>query len=353
MKTLIIGYNHPYNDKRVLRTVNALKKKGKVFYQYSGKRPYKTEGVESYPVKKKQLPGNRFTKRLRFDTKILEMVDKLDYDIAYFHYFPASMPLRIYKQVKKRNKKLIFDLHEIFADQFLPEKFSFLNPLMWRILSEQFSLCDGLISISDEALEYMFKKTGVTKPSLVVKNLAKYNLVLNGKKDRNKEIVIVGKTSKNLHNTYSFIERLKKGGFSFKSIGIDTELADKKLPFLPYKDMMKEISKSAFSLVSYQNRKNPNYSNEIYSLPNKFFDSLAAGTPIIINNRFVSMKKIIDYTNSGIVLNFEDDMVQNVKKIFLAWDNYNILLESLKKNQEYFAWNKAKENELINFVTSV
>ncbi|WP_268766433.1 hypothetical protein [Kosmotoga arenicorallina] len=36
MKTLIIGYGHPFDDKRVMRTVMALKKLGTVYYQYAG-----------------------------------------------------------------------------------------------------------------------------------------------------------------------------------------------------------------------------------------------------------------------------------------------------------------------------
>ena len=36
MKTLVIGYGHPFNDKRVMRTVKALRKLGTVYCHYYG-----------------------------------------------------------------------------------------------------------------------------------------------------------------------------------------------------------------------------------------------------------------------------------------------------------------------------
>jgi hypothetical protein len=353
LKTLIIGYNHSYNDKRVLRTVNALKKKGKVFYQYSGKRPYRSEGVECYPIKKKQLPGNRFTKRLRFDTKILEMVDKLDYDIAYFHYFPASKPLKIFKHVKKRNKKLIFELHEIIPEQFLSDKFSYLKPLLWNIIKKEFKLCDGLVAVSNEVFIYMTNKTKITKPFFILPNYANFSINPISKNKRKKRIIIVGGSQRKVDIDNGLVSRLKNEGFIITSIGIRSDIADEVLPFMEYNYMMKEISESAFSLMSFKSRKNPNYVNDIYSLANKFFDSLAAGTPVILNNRFVSMKKYIEKTKAGIIVNFNNEPDVILNKIRKMWNNYSELLSSLEKHNHVFTWNKAKEDKFVRFIEQV
>ena len=111
------------------------------------------------------MPGRgKLIKRIRLDREILKLVKELDYDLAYFHSFPASQPIKLFREVKKRGKKLLYDLHEIMPVQFLPEKYSFLNPVLWRILKAQLSLVDGVIGVSDEAMKMMFEKTGIARP---------------------------------------------------------------------------------------------------------------------------------------------------------------------------------------------
>ncbi|SHH28071.1 glycosyltransferase [Thermosipho atlanticus] len=355
IKILVIGYTHKYNDKRVFRTVNAFKKIGKVYYQYAGIEKHDESNLTTFPMK---IPptSNRlgFYKEIYgFDSKILNLVKNLDYDIAYFHYFPITMPLKIFKEVKKRKKTLIFDLHEIIPEQFLSEKYEKLKRTMWWIFKKQLKLCDGIVSISEEALNFMLNRTKVKIPNMIVENYALIKIHPLSLNERKKEIVIVGSTDRNIETSKKLYFNLKKLGFLIKTIGLDVELADIKLPFLPYEKMMKEISKSFFTMITYQNRKDPDYPNEKYSLPNKFFDSLAAGTPVILSSRFLSMKKILEQLNVGVVLDLRDNIETNMDKILHNINDYPNLIESIKRNIDKFVWNETKEKEFLDFVISL
>lgn len=353
MKTLIIGYNHHFNDKRVMRTVKSLRKLGTVYYQYAGNSKKSIDGVISVPLKKPWSKNSleRYKQRRKFDKEILKLVETLDYDFAYFHYFPASRPVKVFKAVKKRGKSLIYDLHEIIPVQFLPEKFSWITPMMWTIFRRQLSLSDALISVSQEAMDFMLMKSRVTKPFLIVKNYANY--AFGFKREKKKEIVIAGKSSRNNDLISEILISLKNEGFSFKSIGIKSDLADVNLPFLPYDEMMDELSKSAFSIIAYQNRKLPDYPNEVFSLPNKFFDSLAAGTPVIVNSRFQSMVSLVEKYNVGIVIDTTQSVRSITNKIIKAWNHYETFLDAIKMNAEHFVWNEKKEREFIDFILEV
>lgn len=336
-----------------MRTVDAFRKTGEVYYQYAGTKKNEIDNVSCLPIKKPESNKKNvfYSQRRAFDNEILKFVEELDYNLAYFHYFPSTLPLKIFRTIKKRGKSFIFDLHEIIPEQFLPEKFSYLNPIMWKIFKKQIQISDGLVTISTEAMEFMSKKTEISKPYIIVENYAKKSTIRRNKK--NKEIIVVGKSSRNNSSIFKILTQLKNKGFRIKSIGINLDIADINLPVLPYDEMMEEISKSAFSIIAYQNRKDPTYPNEVFSLPNKFFDSLAARTPIILSNRFESMRKIIDETGTGITIDLNNSAEKSVEKILTAWNSYENFQTSLEKNQDRFVWSEDKENNFIDFAKMI
>lgn len=164
MKTLVIGYGHQKDDKRVSRSVSALKKLGPVHYQFwrtaaDEQSEQRGNGVILHPLSRDQMRGfGKYAKRLNFDREVLRLVSELDYDLVVFHFSPAFFPVKVFAEAKKRKKKIIYDLHEIMPEQRLPEKAGLLKPFLWTILKTQFSLSDGVISVSQEAIDYMFKR---------------------------------------------------------------------------------------------------------------------------------------------------------------------------------------------------
>ncbi|MGB9615385.1 MAG: glycosyl transferase family 1, partial [Fervidobacterium sp.] len=170
---------------------------------------------------------------------------------------------------------------------------------------------------------------------------------------KKKEIVFVGKIPRKLREEKQIIKNLIEKGFKFKVIGMDTsELED--IPhtstgLLPYDKMLEEIAKALFSLVSFSTINKRDYVNDIYSLPHKFFDSLAAGTPVIVKDSFVSMKKIVERLGIGVVID-PTDVNFSVQKVLVASENYQKYIENVEKYKNLFVWDENKEREFIDFI---
>jgi len=356
LKTLVVGYNHTWKDKRVMRTVETFSKLGHVYYQFSGgidlSAAQHNSDIQNFSLCRDEMPGtNKVIKRIRLDREILRLVEELDYDLAYFHSFPASQPVKIFREVKKRGKKLLYDLHEIMPEQFLPERLSFLNPVLWKVLKNQLSSADGVIGVSEEALRMIFEKTGIEKPNLCLPNYATSGVSLENCV-KNAEITVVGLTNRNFCINDRVLKTLKKD-FRIVSIGAPCDFADEELPFMEYKSMMERLSKAKFTLLAHHSRSDLNFANDIYSLPNKFFDSLAAGTPVILAKRFISMKRIVEETNTGIVLNLIEDPDEDLRKLQNALDHYDEYIENLKIHKHEFVWDESKEAVFKDFVLSI
>ncbi|HDP76670.1 MAG TPA: hypothetical protein ENN47_00495 [Mesotoga infera] len=355
MKTLVVGCDHSCKDKRVMRTVEIFSKLGKVYYQFSGSNDLSIAqpkgDIQCFPLSRDEMPGrHKLIKRVRHDQEILRLVQDLDYDLAYFHSFPASQPVKIFREVKKRGRKLLYDLHEIMPEQFLPERLSFLNPVLWKVLKTQLSLVDGVIGLSEEALRMMFEKTMIDKPKLCLPNYAATGVSLETNV-KNAEIAVVGGTHRKISIDGSLLKEIKRN-FKLISIGTTCSIADEQLPFLEYDLMMDRLSKARFTLLAFQTRSDPQYPNDIYSLPNKFYDSLAAGTPVIIGKRFVSMKKIVEETQTGVVLNLLEEP-KEPSLILNALDSYDCYLDNLRANYDKFVWDNSKEEDFVDFITSI
>jgi len=107
-----------------------------------------------------------------------------------------------------------------------------------------------------------------------------------------------------------------------------------------------------FSLLSFSTTNKKSYSNDIYSLPNKFFDSIAAGTPVIINEHFVSMKKYVGGDRIGVIID-SGNVEEAIEKIEKYVEDYDENLERLMSVQDKYVWDEKKEQEFINFILEV
>ncbi|WGS66038.1 glycosyltransferase family protein [Marinitoga aeolica] len=363
MTILIIGYMHPKYDKRVLRTVKALSKENKVIYQYwtnNDETEYEESNVTYIPIKyTKNIQANPMIKlknRRKLDKKIVNMIKNYDYDILYMHHFLASRPLEPFKIAKKRNKKIIYDIHEYHPENFLNNlsgiKKQIKEKALWKIFEKQLILSDKLVFVSTDMQKDVYQKLNIHNDYFIQKNYAEISVE---KKEIIKEISFVGKINRNLDDEKEILKKLIQKGFKFKIIGMESEYF-KDIPhehtnFLPYEDMMKELSKSAFSLISFNTIKNREYKNDIFSLPNKYYDSIASETPVIVKNTFISMAKEVEKYNIGVVIN-PKKVEESVDKIIKAYENYDELLENIRKYKHEFIWTEKKEKEFVNFVLS-
>ncbi|KAF2955576.1 glycosyltransferase [Marinitoga sp. 38H-ov] len=362
MTIFIIGYMHPKYDKRVYRMVKSLSKKNKVIYQYitnKNEEEYFKDNIKYIPIKYKINFENKIKEvksRGKFDKKIIQLIREFEYDILYMHHFLTTKPVLPFKIAKKRNKKIIYDIHEYHPENFLNNlsgiKKQIKEKVLWKIFEKQLNLSDKLIFVSKDMQKDIYQKLNIHNDYYIQKNYAEISIQ---SKEKIKEISFVGKINRNLEDEKEILKKLIQKGFKFRIIGMESEYF-KDIPhdytkFLPYEDMMKELSKSLFSLISFNTVKNRNYKNDIFSLPNKYYDSIAAETPVIVKNTFISMAKEVEKYNIGIVIN-PKNIDESVDKIIKAYENYEELLENIRKYKHEFVWTEEKEKEFVNFVLS-
>ncbi len=109
------------------------------------------------------------------------------------------------------------------------------------------------------------------------------------------------------------------------------------LPKKPYKELMKYTAAAEIGLTLDKDT-NINYR---YSLPNKLFDYIHAGTPVLASP-LPEIKKIIDKYNVGITIESHDPMHIAQKIAFMIENNLKVKLEeNLKKAAGELNW----ENE--------
>ncbi|MGJ8454510.1 glycosyl transferase family 1 [Pseudothermotoga sp. U03pept] len=358
MKILVVGYMHRKNDKRVYRTVKALSKYAKVIYQYmtdTKESEYEEGNIRYLPIEwREDINTNallKFWKRRKLDKIIMDLIQRTDFDILYMHHFLPSKPLEPFRYAKRMGKKIVFDIHEYHPENFLSNLKALLYELktsvMKKIFEKQIELADKLIFVSPEQMRYSLGEK--RKEALVVPNYANMSVRSDEKRE---EIVFVGKSARAVEDELLIIEELTKRGFTFKIIGMDSalfkDLKHVHMGFLPYGEMMMELATARFSLISYI----PSGSeplNYAFSLPNKFYDSIAAGTPVIVKDTFVSMARIVQELGIGVVINTED-INGSVRKILKAYESYDKLIQNVDKYKDRFVWDEKKEKEFVDFV---
>ena len=367
MKILIIGYTHPKYDKRVFRTVKTLAMNHEIIYQYLANNDevqYKEGNITYLPLSNKIIPEENEIRKLLdrkpFDKKISELVMGLDYNILYMHHFLATKPLEPFKIAKKRGKKVVYDIHEYHPENFLAGLNGIAGnikiTIMSHIFKKQLELSDLCIFVSEEMVKDVLRNSAISnKKIFLLPNYASMSIEPDASKKR-KEIIYVGKITRQLDDEKKIVGRLVEHGFSFRIIGMDSsEFADiprTYTPFLPYEEMMEEISKASFSLISYNTVENRKYKNDIFALPNKFFDSIAAGTPVIVKESFVSMAKQVRDLGLGVVIN-PLNVEESMQKILDAYNNYDTILKNIETHQDEFVWNQSREEEFIRKIEEV
>jgi glycosyltransferase involved in cell wall biosynthesis len=170
---------------------------------------------------------------------------------------------------------------------------------------------------------------------------------------KTKTISFVGKTARGLENEIKVLKALIKKGYEFKIIGMDAanfeNIEHTYTSFLPYEEMIEELSKTSFSLISYTLNEDEIPLNFVFSMPNKFFDSIAAETPVIVNENFKSMANLVKKYGIGVLIN-PKNIEESVEKIEKAYENYDEMIENIRKYKHEFVWTEEIEKDFVDFV---
>lgn len=251
-----------------------------------------------------------------------------------------------------KNKPLIYDSHELFTESTQLYKRNFVKKI-WEIIENFcFPHVDTFITVSEPIVTFYKKK--YKKPIYIIRNLPmrfytdnklshskdKFTLVMQGNVNIRRGYEEVVLSLKYLDNVYLYIIGNGDAIDKINKIVSIEKLNDKVrlISRLPYQEMMKYTSSADVGLCI----ENPNFLNSYYSLPNKIFEYIQAGIPIIATS-LPEIKKIIDKYNVGILI--DDPSPEEIAHVVNELKNNKILYNKLKENAKIAAPELSWENE--------
>lgn len=260
-------------------------------------------------------------------------------------------------------KKLVYDTHEYFTGVPEIQNRYFVKKVWSGIEKFLFPKVKHVFTVNESISELYFKEYK-SRP-LVIRNLPE-KIIINKLKSRkdlglpeNKKVVILQGSGINIHRGAEelleaiaiqdklFLCVVGKGDVinNLKKRSSKPDLISKVLfvDALPYEKMM-QYTINADVGVSLDKPNNLNYLN---SLPNKVFDYLKVGIPIVCSD-LVELSKIINIYNCGILIkNHQPKSILTALNSVLDEKNYSIFKAAALKVNNELNWENESES-LIN-----
>jgi len=265
-----------------------------------------------------------------------------------------------YMVSKIRKIPLVYDSHEYFTGVPEIQKRPFVKWVWTTIERSVFPHLRNVLTVSDSIAEKYAGQYGI-KPVTIrncsdssegIKNFTHEEMGI----DRGNLIVVLQGTGINAdRGGEELIEAIRMtDGVTLLVIGSGDllpllkvkvnalNISDKVkfIPTLPWNEMMR-YTKSADAGLSLDRDTNLNYS---FSLPNKLFDYISAGIPVIAGN-LQEVRKIIEENECGIII--PDISPTEISKAIIRLRDDRLLLNKLKQNafkgSEKLSWERESE----------
>ena len=283
------------------------------------------------------------------------------HDIYHANDLDTLLPMWLVSSIYR--KKLVYDTHEYFTGVPEIQNRYFVKKVWSGIEKFLFPKVKHVFTVNESISELYFKEYK-SRP-LVIRNLPEKKIInkLKSRKDlglpENKKVVILQGSGINIHRGAEelleaiaiqdklFLCVVGKGDVinNLRKRSSKPDLISKVLfvDALPYEKMM-QYTMNADVGVSLDKPNNLNY---LYSLPNKVFDYLKVGIPIVCSD-LVELSKIINIYNCGILIkNHQPKSILTALNSVLDEKNYSIFKAAALKVNNELNWENESES-LIN-----
>lgn len=316
------------------------------------------------------IPVHKFSRLKRMRKTVDEVYKKsLEIDADVYHLHDPEL-LRIALRLKKKGKKVIFDIHENVALQikskpYIPSIFRGFIGFMYRML-EKFILpkLDGLILAEDSYLPYY---DNLNKNISIVLNMPQHEKFdsFQGTGVKKDELFYIGSISeaRGIITTLNAIKILKDRDVSvkFNCVGVVpgwleshpllTALSDRvimhgRLPLYEGLEYAKSAKIGLSILKPIENYKN--------SFSTKTFEYMAMGLPVITSN-FKLYKDVIEFNHTGLCINPQDplELANSIERLLKDDDLCKTMGENgIQLIAEKYNW-KNEEAKLFNLYQTI
>ena len=283
---------------------------------------------------------------------------------VYHCHEPDSLLVAIIIKIIKKNCKIIYDVHEHWPSEIaygwfkiktkiLRRPFEFLVDLIERTMVK---FADGVIVVSESVGE-RFRSKGYT----LIENVPLLSFSANPESLKDSDLVLMGGDLQSFHGLEEILSAMlevKKSypGIKLKIVGnikidikniiIEKNLTDNVIftGFLPLEDMYREISKAKAGIIILKNE----YYNSYIGLPNKLFDYMLCGIPVIASD-FPEIRRVVRKARCGILVNPTD--IKEIAEAILYLLNNPEIARKMGLNGRMFIeremnWEKIEEKLL-------
>ena len=269
-----------------------------------------------------------------------------------YHSHDLSTLLVGYIGAKINNAKLIYDSHELCVEMSHGIKKS-----IWRLLEQiLIKQCNFVLTVNKSIAKELATRYNTKMPTILL-NAAPYKKLAKKKNNYPYRIVYEGIYAKDrsLDKIIEAAPYIRNGILVF--IGEGTEerslkkLCDKlkvneRVRFLrpiPREKLISFISSCDIGLAIYSK----DSLNNFYATPNKLFEYIMAGIPIIGSN-FPEMKNIIEGEGIGLTVDPDNpvEIASSINKLIEDEFRYNEMQKNLERARQKYNWER-EEKKLI------
>ena len=301
-------------------------------------------------------------KRLARMTKMVHRVYEkaIEADADIYHLHDPEL-LRIVRKLKKRGKKVVYDAHEDLPKQILKKHWVPLRvrkPLasIIKLYENRISAIVDLVIAATPSIAKRFKMLNAN--TVDVNNyplLTEMTVKQSGSYNKKKEICYFGGISQ-LRGISYLVKALGKTTVKLNLVGSYSPQAYReellKLPewnrvielgWVDRAQLHKTANRCIAGVVTYQPAP-----NNLEALPNKLFEYMAFGIPVIASN-FPHWREIVEGNECGICVNPEDPhaIANAINELTLDIEKANIMgIRGQKLIREKYNWEK-ESNKLI------
>jgi glycosyltransferase involved in cell wall biosynthesis len=314
------------------------------------------DGVKIIPLK---APRNRIVRMTKTLLECYHKAVKVDADLYHFH---DPELIFVGWLLKKKGKKVIYDVHE---DYFATIKTKFWIPRIFRSIiykiyvlldSKIVKKFDGIISAWPRIHEHYINNSIY---STLVRNYPDLKINKIIKSNKSNKIAYIGGISeeRGIKEIIKALEILPKslnvmlelcGSFNSKKLEEEIILSSgwRRVNYhgwVNQKEANKIINECIAGLIIFHP-----IQNHLYSQPNKIFEYMAAGLPVICSN-LPMLKSIVDNVHCGILVN-PLNTVEICNAIIYVLENKDIAESMGTKGRSavetLYNWEKEKYNLL-------